>query len=219
MENNKNNVLLTVIAVATLLVAIVGASFAYFSATGETVEQSVKTGVLKISAAATAVQEANIIPVDTTEIDTVAEKLAHADVAKLPVTVNTTDTTISSEYNIFLTTTGVRLNAGTAENPLTGGDLEQLKWELIEMTSETEGTSIADGNFKLAQDATDANFNKKQLNTAAINIPEGGTTDEYKVLIYIENTEDDVAGDGSGKQDQLQGLTIGATVTVDAKQK
>lgn len=34
MENKKNAVLLTVIAVATLLVAVVGATFAYFSAQG-----------------------------------------------------------------------------------------------------------------------------------------------------------------------------------------
>ena len=36
MENKKNTILLSVIAVATLLVAVVGASFAYFTATGGT---------------------------------------------------------------------------------------------------------------------------------------------------------------------------------------
>ena len=36
MENKKNTILLTVIAVATLLVAVVGATFAYFTATGGT---------------------------------------------------------------------------------------------------------------------------------------------------------------------------------------
>ena len=34
MDNRKNTILLTVIAVATLLVAVVGATFAYFSAQG-----------------------------------------------------------------------------------------------------------------------------------------------------------------------------------------
>ena len=32
MDNKKNTILLTVIAVATLLVAVVGATFAYFTA-------------------------------------------------------------------------------------------------------------------------------------------------------------------------------------------
>ena len=35
MENRKNTILLTVIAVATLLVAVVGATFAYFTAQGD----------------------------------------------------------------------------------------------------------------------------------------------------------------------------------------
>lgn len=47
MDNKKNTVLLTVIAVATLLVAVVGATFAYFTAqggTGSTANVTVTTG-------------------------------------------------------------------------------------------------------------------------------------------------------------------------------
>lgn len=47
MENKKNTILLTVIAVATLLVAVVGATFAYFTAQGGTetsADVSVTTG-------------------------------------------------------------------------------------------------------------------------------------------------------------------------------
>ena len=40
MENKKNTILLTVIAVATLLVAVVGATFAYFTAQGGTTAQT-----------------------------------------------------------------------------------------------------------------------------------------------------------------------------------
>ena len=40
MENRKNTILLTVIAVATLLVAVVGATFAYFTAQGGTTKQT-----------------------------------------------------------------------------------------------------------------------------------------------------------------------------------
>ena len=54
MENKKNTILLTVIAVATLLVAVVGATFAYFSisadATGVTTTnvngQATSTGAI-----------------------------------------------------------------------------------------------------------------------------------------------------------------------------
>lgn len=47
MESKKNTVLLTVIAVATLLVAVIGATFAYFTAsggTGTTASVTVSTG-------------------------------------------------------------------------------------------------------------------------------------------------------------------------------
>lgn len=40
MENKKNTILLTVIAVATLLVAVVGATFAYFTAQGGSTSQA-----------------------------------------------------------------------------------------------------------------------------------------------------------------------------------
>ena len=56
-------------------------------------------------------------------------------------------------------------------------------------------------------------------NTVTIDHENNGSIDEYQLLIYIDNKTDAVAGDGSGKQDQLQGLSITANVTVNAKQK
>lgn len=53
MDNKKNTILLTVIAVATLLVAVVGATFAYFTAQGGSTSQAdiiVKTGTAASSA-------------------------------------------------------------------------------------------------------------------------------------------------------------------------
>lgn len=53
MDNKKNTILLTVIAVATLLVAVVGATFAYFTAQGGKSQQTnvtVKTGTGSSSA-------------------------------------------------------------------------------------------------------------------------------------------------------------------------
>lgn len=53
MEDKKSTVILTVIAVATLLVSLVGATFAYFSTTGDTYKEAavtVKTGSAGLSA-------------------------------------------------------------------------------------------------------------------------------------------------------------------------
>lgn len=53
MENKKNTILLTVIAVATLLVAVVGATFAYFTASGA----QGTTGKVKVSTGTAASSE------------------------------------------------------------------------------------------------------------------------------------------------------------------
>lgn len=53
MENNKNSIVLTVIAVATLIVAVVGATFAYFQAQGGTAANAtvtVQTGTAGLAA-------------------------------------------------------------------------------------------------------------------------------------------------------------------------
>lgn len=57
MENKKNTILLTVIAVATLLVAVVGATFAYFTASGA----QVTTGDVTVSTGTAASSEFGVI--------------------------------------------------------------------------------------------------------------------------------------------------------------
>ena len=211
---NKNNVLLTIIGAATLLVAIVGASFAYFSATGGTEQKTVSTGKLVISAVSTGITGANIKPVDAAKIATIDQKLAHADVVKLPITINRTGTTIDSEYNMYLTTAGIGLNTAAGE----GGSLSDIKWELIKTVNDVN-SSVNNGDFATG-DAL-----KKQLNVAAIPVPSQTTDDvttyggseSYTLLIYIDNKVD--TDTESGAQDQLQGLKFTASVTVEAKQK
>ena len=207
MENRKSNILLTVIGVATLLVALVGASFAYFSATSSEISQKVKTGALKISVATTEINQAPIKPVKTSEIDTMTKKLAHADVVKLPIEVNTTGTTIESEYTMYLTTSGINAVDAVAED--LGGSKEDIKWELVR---DGETNPILTGDFK-AGDAT-----KTALHAGRLAVPsqgEGenktyGGVENYTLLIYIE--------DSANVQDRLQGLNITAFVTVEAFQ-
>lgn len=57
MENKKNTILLTVIAVATLLVAVVGATFAYFTASGA----QETTGKVTVSTGTAASSEFGVI--------------------------------------------------------------------------------------------------------------------------------------------------------------
>ena len=199
MERNGNKVLLTVIAVAVLIVATVGATFAYFSATSETVEQNVTTGELKVSATSEVANNVNIKP---TTWESAADADSDTDIAKVGLKVVTDGTTIDSgKYNIILTTTGVAQN-GTK----TGGNISEVKWALYDTESNTE---IGSGDF------ADGDINGDKINLAnegaAIAIPAGNNTDNYKLYIWIEDTP-------TAKQDSLQGLTITAQLTIDAVQ-
>ena len=205
MENRSNNTLLTVLAVATLLVALAGASFAYFTATGEAATQNVSTGVLKISATAGSVKGSSVKPVKASALD-VAAKLSNSDVVKLPITVDTTGTTVDANYNIYLTTATVEDGKGLdATTATTNGNSSQIKWELVSVSSldATTGTTIASGDFTNGDmDGTVA------LNSAVRPVTKGA--EHYMILIYIE--------DNDKVQDDLQGMTITATTTVKAQQ-
>ena len=204
---NKNNTLLTIIGAATLLVAIVGATFAYFSATSNTVTQDVKTGALKVSVSAGQVSEANIKPVDKTEITDYSSLSSNNDVVELPISVTTTGTTISSTYDIYLTASGVALNTQLDGTTLSGGSLSDLKWALYskkgDTTSLVNSGDLSGGGAK--QNLTDASV-PIELETEATT----PHTDEYTLFIYIENKDEE--------QNQLQGMNISATISVDAKQ-
>ena len=205
MENKNNNIILTIIGAATLLVAIIGASFAYFSASSNTVSQSVKTGELKVSAALGAVEGSNIKPT-TVSSDTDYESMAsNSDVVKLPVNVTTTGTTIASEYDIKLTTTGVVL--GTAEED-DKGELSDIHWNLAKKSDDSY-EKVNAGTFN-------GNMANQALTSQPIDITleSDATTshvDSYVLFIYISNKDN--------PQNKLQGMTISASVTVDAYQK
>ena len=80
-ENGKGKIALTVIGAATLLTALVGATFAYFSATSTTTTQTVTTANLNLSITADgdATHVTNIKP--TTWSDTMSDNTTNADIS------------------------------------------------------------------------------------------------------------------------------------------
>ena len=90
-ENFKGNkMVLTIIGLAVLVVATIGATFAYFSATSDTVNQKVTTGELKVDASSSISDNTNIKP--TTWVDK-ATADSDTDIAKVKLTVDASGTT------------------------------------------------------------------------------------------------------------------------------
>lgn len=204
-RKKDNNIFLTIVAIITLIVAIVGASFAYFSATSNTERQNVTTGSLKISAISGAVNEANIIPVKAENITTINAKMLNPNIAKLPLTIDTTGTTIEGTYQMYLNTTGIDGKINT-----TSGNSSHIKWELVGITGENDNIQhsiINSGNFETG----DAKNLRISNNDEIFDISVNGSIQKFYLLIYIL--------DDGNIQDDLQSMVITASTTVEAKQK
>lgn len=198
MEKNGNKILLTVIGIAVLVVATIGATFAYFSATGGTATQNVTTGELKVAATSSLADGVSIKP---TTWASATDADSDTDIAKVGLSVVTDGTTITTgKYDIKLTTTGIALNT---DANLEGGALSDVKWALYDNDDKT--TEVAKGDF------TSGNVTNKALNTSKISVPAGTNTDNYTLYIWIEDTP-------TAKQDKLQKVTLTAQLVVDAIQ-
>lgn len=108
----KNTILLTVIAIATLLVAVVGATFAYFTATftptnkeNNTVNTKTKTFVNTSFDYGTAISDSNILPGHKfVKVMTVqGEGDSTAQAAKMKLTISRTDSSTALDEDIKYT--------------------------------------------------------------------------------------------------------------------
>ena len=192
MENNKNSVLLTVLGVCTLLVALVGASFAYFTATATTTNQNVQTGKLEVQSTLSETAQANIKP--TTFATGTAD--TNADIAKFTFNVKGVGTTVTGgTYNIQL------LGAASGIKKLPNqGTIADIEYALYAGTAET-GTLVKTGSFSTISSSTTINDTAKALTAS--------TNDTYTLYVYIKETNQN--------QDNLQAVTISATMNALAQ--
>lgn len=192
MEKNKSSILLTVLGVCTLLVALVGASFAYFTATGKTTEQNVQTGKLLVQSSLGATSQSNIKPTNFT-----AETAdANADVAKLTFNVKGVGTTVTGgTYNIQLL--GAATGIGSTADQ---GTIADIEYALYKGTADT-GELIKTASFSTISTA-------QIINDAAQSLT-NDTDDNYTLYVYIKET--------NSNQDNLQSVTISATMNALAQ--
>ena len=198
-EKNKKY-LIGAIGVITLIIATIGATFAYFSSTSSTKEESIKTGSLKLDATSSELTSANIKP--TTWNDVMASNVANEDIAQLKLSVDTYGTTIEdAKYNIYLTTTGIAHNSN---NRLEGGILKDIKWKLVNSNNEVINT----GDFSKVDYSKPIKLTKSPITIEKKDTKEEATQ-TYLLFIYIDN---------KGQENQLQDLIINGTLSAKAVQ-
>lgn len=192
MENSKNSVLLTVLGVCTLLVALVGATFAYFTATSTSADQNVQTGRLEVQSTLSATSQSQIKP--TTFTSATAD--TNDDIAKFGFNVKGENTTVTGgTYDIQLL--GAASGVGSEENKGTSADIEYALYK----GNASTGTIVKTGSFSTITSATIINDVSQSLTAS--------TNDNYTLYVYIKET--------NKNQDNLQNVTISATMNAIAK--
>ena len=201
-ENRKSRIVLTVVGAATLLTALVGATFAWFSATSTTATQQVTTSSLNLTVAANgdATHVSEIKP--TAWSATMSENESNADIAKIPFKVTGTSST-NGTYTINMQT-GITLNAGTV--------VEEQGKDPVALT----GGSAADIKYRLYKDGAQVGVEGSFSETTNVNIVTDGAitadvalNDEYVLYVYIQNKDE--------AQNKLQNvdftITLGGSAT------
>lgn len=167
-----------IIAMLTLIVAIVGATFAYFSlqasdentVKGNAAKVGLSLEVRKVSVAASG----DLIPLD----ETLLEKAIAGDTAtESQMCVDKNGNTVCQVYELKVTNEGTAATAVNGSLTLTAETITNLKWQI--MTDQS--TPVTDsGQFKTTDDTEVAKNDTIEANP-------GSKT--YYVMIWIDETE------------------------------
>ena len=194
MENRKNTILLTVIAVATLLVAVVGATFAYFTAQGGTTAQT------PVNAQTAQTSNGSFFTNGQISINATQENFYQgAGNQKSTATAKVTYTASSTAASDFCYTVGLQVTANNFEYTTAPANTPELTFTAEkEASAETlnSPTTLID-----AQDiTTSAQSTLIQVPTTAggadythqINAGQGATVnDQWRFTVTLVNLESD----------------------------
>ena len=154
MENNNGKgIFYGVIGVATLVVAIIGATFAYFSATatnddviqGEAATVGLNLAVTKVSTDASG----GLIPMNDADV---AKGLAGDTATGNKKCVDKNGNTVCQVYKIVVTNTGSSTAVVNGTLNITGAGFANLKWQLLD--GENEGSLATNSTYNPISNTT-----------------------------------------------------------------
>ena len=176
MENNGKGIFYGVIGVATLIVAIIGATFAYFTATASntsTIAGNAASVGLSLSVEKVSNGDKGLVPQLETSLSAAMKGIDGAGTG-VDSCIDANGNTVCQVYKI---TVG---NTGTAEAKLTGtldltkGSVTNLKWATVTGWGSNPAAQGAKVDNKLVENVTIS----------------GSGSKEYYVVIWIQETND-----------------------------
>ena len=188
MENNNGKgIFYGVIGVATLVVAIIGATFAYFSATatndtviqGNAAQIGLSLDVEKVSTDAAA----GLIPMNDADV---AKGLKGDVTTGSKMCVDKNGNTVCQVYQITVTNNGTATAVVNGTLNITGATFANLKWQLLNGTESDSLTTTTTYNP----------ISTTALDTGASLTASGSKT--YFVMIWISNLSSDQSSADTG---------------------
>ena len=184
MENRKNTILLTVIAVATLLVAVVGATFAYFTAQGggsATTQINVSTSTSSNSSFQLALETTHQTDTQTGTVSWTPSNQADGDELNFCYSVNLNVTTNTFEY----------IDEEVRSEAQVAGTTIDASWdntpELV-FTITKNRNPITEGITGLNYDTVDTSKTGSRPEVSGWDITEWGSTGAASVVIPGNST-------------------------------
>ena len=183
MENNGKGIFYGVIGVATLIVAIIGATFAYFTATADdtnTIQGNAASVGLNLTVEKVSDGEGGLVPQLETALSSAMKGVDTTANAGDDSCIDANGNTVCQVYKINVQ------NTGTAEAKLNGtltlasGNVKNLKWAIVSDWTTNPTAGGAKGDSSLA---------------SGVKIS-GSGSQEYYVVIWINETA--AAQDDSG---------------------
>lgn len=207
MENNGKGIFYGVIGVATLIVAIIGATFAYFTASAPSNDNVIKGQTATAASMSLAVDQVlpaddsgkqadagRIVPLADTDLET-ALKRGCVD-SNGYVACQVYEVTVSND-----TTGGDPVRTATSVQLTNMGTIANLKWQRLTALATSENANV-DSDFT-AVTTHGAATELKANTTGVVN----GTPDVYYFVVWLSDNNDQTTSDA--------GKTFGGTVSLN----
>ena len=207
MENNGKGIFYGVIGVATLIVAIIGATFAYFTATASnnTVTGKAAQAGLELEVKQTSTGTGDMVP----QLNSAIASAVTGTDSKSCVDGN--GNTVCKVYSVTLTNTGSSAVTVSGTIAFTGGTFTNLKWGKADAAT----GFTADNSKYVAMGATPVtdivNPAKTDTNAAVTTLQatgQEGNSITFYIVVYIDET--------STKQDETDTGTFTGTITFNS---
>lgn len=209
MENNGKGIFYGVIGVATLIVAIIGATFAYFTATASNnaVTGTAAQAGLELKVEQTSTGTGDMVPQLTSTIASAVTGTGEKSC------VDGNGNTVCKVYSVTLTNTGSSAVTVSGTIAFTGGTFANLKWGKADAAT---GFTAANSAYAAsgATPVTDiVNPAKTDTNAAVTTLQaaggaEGSNSMSFYIIVYINEINE--------KQDETDTGTFTGTITFNS---